>query len=146
MDIFQSGAWRSPSRAEAFIGGQWRTLAYAEIYIGGAWRRCVTFVQPLTLTAYDAYGYSTNTTSVTSSPANITPVGGLAPYTYSWTLLSGAISIDAPTKANTTFSATVPYNTTKNGTARVTCTDALGSTASATINIYLSSERDTGGL
>lgn len=138
MDIFLGGAWRSPTRMEVFLGGQWRSPIYGEIYLSGAWRRFVTFAPPLSVSASNigGRGYDISPT-VTSVPAVVSPTGGVAPYTYNWALLTESMTIDAPTRADTTFTGTVPYDSTITATARVTCTDAMGSTAAADITITL---------
>lgn len=140
---FISGAWRTPKRGEAYINGAWRRIIRGEAYIGGQWRPIVSFVGPLSVRADDIEEYAYNTTNVVGY-SGAYPSGGLGPYRYQWTLLSGPITLGTPNLATVSASASVPYNQSRTGTARVTVTDSLGTTASATISISLYSERDTG--
>lgn len=148
MDVFASGAWRTPGRAEVYIGGAWRRVTRAEVYIGGVWRTAVRFTSPMIITVtptVSGYRYAAKptTATVTSDYAQVTPTGGVAPYSYVWTESSG-MSISNPAQAFTTFSATVAGNSERNGSASVTCTDAVGNTASG--NTEISLINDSGGL
>lgn len=139
MEARLNGAWRTINTAEAYIGGQWRTLKYAEAYIGGTWRRIVSFVQALSLSLNRApfFGISSSASPMTTSSCTATPTGGLAPFTYSWTTLSQSgltgFTINSPSSASTTFTATVTAGDGHTGFANVRCTvtDALGTTAHA---------------
>lgn len=143
MDAFVSGAWRTPTRAEAYINGDWRKITRGEMYRNGTWVKILNFVQPLTLDYKpNVSGIRTGTTgaTVTTGPAYATPVGGVGPYSYLWTVDNGSIGIGSPTSSTTQFTAYVPLNSTITATATVTCTDANGSTASADVGITLSNQ------
>lgn len=143
LQTFIAGMWRTPRRAEAYINGAWRRIIRGEVYAAGQWRAIVSFVGPLSVRADDIQEYAYNTTNVTGY-SGAYPSGGLGPYRYQWTLLSGPITLGSVNLATVSATASVPYNQSRTGTARVTVTDALGTTASATISISLYSERDTG--
>lgn len=68
-----------------------------------------------------------------TSTTTATPVGGLSPYTYAWTRLSGEGSPNSPTMATTNFGATI-FPVTEFGFFRVTVTDSVGQTATATVS------------
>jgi len=76
----------------------------------------------------------------TSSSATTTVSGGLEPYTFLWTFVSGdSFSINTPTASNTTFSKT---NTTSgspsfNGIYKCVVTDDNGQTAEDTVSVTL---------
>lgn len=140
---FISGGWRTPKRGEVYANGAWRRLSRGEAYISGQWCTIASFIQPLTLTANNINGYSEGRTYV-EEYSTATPRGGLAPYRYQWTLTSGSVNLTNTTQATVKASATVPYFQGAYASARVVCTDALGTTASADISIYLYSERNTG--
>lgn len=139
METFISGAWRSDvRRAEAYIGGQWRRLTRAEEYKGGQWRQIAIFALPLTVSVPDVVGTRRSSTTVgVIASATATPAGGIAPYTYGTVLLSGSMSLSNAATASPQFAASVPPLTDVTGTARLTCTDAAGTIATADFNITL---------
>lgn len=147
MDAYVGGTWVSPSGAEAYIGGAWRTLQYAEAYIGGSWRTVANFTPP----SPGGGGGGGGTLSLSVSPTSIskvgspttfttgyitvTPSGGLAPYSYVWSIVSSdpgpTFTLTAPGYASTKVSGTgfpltdTPYNCT----IHCVVTDSLGVTA-----------------
>jgi hypothetical protein len=143
MDAFISGSWRNVRRAEVYLGGAWRRLVRSEVYINGAWRSCASFTSPLTVLAQDVYGSNSNNGKpiiVTSDISQSTPSGGIGPYSYSWTILSGGAVPNTPTMSATSFRQTLAAGASSTSTARVTCTDALGAVATRDISIVLSNE------
>jgi len=142
IQAFISGMWRTPKRGEAYINGAWRRLIRGEAYIGGQWRAIASFVGPLSVSSNNAVGtvFSNRAQRVNSQTVTAMPSGGLGPYSYVWTILSGPAQVAAPTNASTLFYAIVNPSDVVQGTARVTVTDALGSTAQTTISITLSNE------
>ena len=146
MEIFASGNWRNIRRGEVLIGGAWRGLTRIEVYRGGAWLQAAVFTSPMTLFANNVSGIGRNRgkpVSVVSSTSQATPTGGLGPYSYNWTILSGGAVANSPSMAATTFRQTVAADTTEVSTARVTCTDALGTTATSNIGITLINQGET---
>lgn len=142
MEIFRDGSWKTPQRGEVLVAGSWRRIVRGEVYAGGQWRSLFKFVSPLSVSAGNVQGSQSyfKPTRVTSSPSTATPTGGLAPYSYSWVVTSGFVTASSPSTASTTFSQVVgPYGQ-EFATAQVTCTDALGTTATATINITLTND------
>lgn len=70
--------------------------------------------------------------NITTNATTVTPVGGVAPYTYSWALIAsnGAWQIGSASSATSNFTApSVVRNGTRTGTFRCTVTDAIGQTA-----------------
>ena len=149
MEVFCGGAWREITSAEAFVNGAWRSLSYAEAYVDGQWRTVANFTPAgsggggggtITLSLNTSsvnvatFNSSTNTSNVTATPS-----GGLAPYTYSWVKQSGgAITASFPTVATTRFAASgLTVDETRSAIFRCTCTDALGSTATADVSVSI---------
>lgn len=141
-EVFFSGAWRTPNRGEILIGGAWRTITRGEQYRSGAWKQIVTFASPLSVSAGDVFGRTTNRKpiQVTSTDSLATPVGGIAPFTYNWVTLTGAAAAQTPAMARTSFRQVVAPGDTLVSTARVTCTDALGTPATHDITITMTNE------
>jgi len=74
--------------------------------------------------------------TVTTNSTTVTPSNGTAPYTYSWSRISGDSRVFAvsPTAATTAFRYTnAPVWTVAIATFRCTVTDALGATAAADV-------------
>jgi hypothetical protein len=88
---------------------------------------------------------------MTSRFATATPTGGLAPFTYAWTLVSSTgltgITINYPTSASTSVTATltVPVGTTGYANLKCTATDALGTSKSATVTFSFVYYESPGG-
>lgn len=134
MDAYIGGAWRSVGSGDVYIDGQWRRLTRSEQYVGGVWKTGDRFLIPLTASAtIGVTGLGVGT--VTTEPATATPSGGLAPYTYSWSRISGTYGTpNNPASATTTFYARIPPGTIQTATFRCTVTDSLGSTATADVS------------
>lgn len=78
--------------------------------------------------------------SMTTLTVTATVSGGIGPYTYAWTRISGdsAITATAPAASATAFTATVAAEETKEATFRVTATDtATGAVATADVDVRL---------
>lgn len=84
--------------------------------------------------------YSSNT--IGSPTVTATPSGGLAPYTYSWTLVSWDNPISPPTITSNTAAMTsfIQANCLPNETSaalfRCTIIDSVGQTATPTVDCY----------
>ena len=97
---------------------------------------------PLSVTADDAIGYADGPASsgfvVTNNSTNTTAAGGVAPYTYAWSRVSGASpSISSTTAQNPGWSATVFDGVESVSVWRVTVTDSVSSTTYVDIGVYL---------
>lgn len=138
--IFTGGAWRTITSGKIYLGGAWRTITRGQVYKGGGWKDGPAFVPPLSASASpsDATGTASGhfAANVASNYVTVTPVGGLAPFTYSWAAGSG-ITAAYPTSANTYFSKYLsPFQETI-ADATCTVTDSLGTTATATVSVDL---------
>ncbi len=122
------------------------------VYAGGQWRTAVSFIGPLSVSGTDARVSARTPLSVTlNTTATATPSGGVAPYSYLWTIEDGNIPL--PTLSNTTF-ATVNVTKTKvgpgadfQGQLRVVVTDATGKTATTLVGYsFTNNYMEPGGL
>lgn len=101
-------------------------------------RTVATFSPPMSLSVSppSLYAESIFDTVLTTAAATATPTGGLGPYTYAWTILSGDATVNFPTSAVTQFtSGELTPNVPSSATARCTCTDAGGQTATADVEL-----------
>lgn len=135
MEAYTGGAWRSLSSAFIYVGGQWKRITRAEGYVGGAWKSAAAFLPALTVTIDAPNTMVVTTTGVAiSDPITAVPSGGSAPYTYTWSRISGTSGdITSPSAATTTFSAYLSTGASEDATFRCTVTDAFGNQASATV-------------
>jgi hypothetical protein len=139
------GEWKTISTAKVFANGTWRTLAAIRAFIDGEWREVANFTAPATppgdgggstqtgLTATASPDEQTafgTTASIVSQPVTVTPSGGLAPYTYSWT--ASGLTISAPASSTSKFTAP-GLGRGEILEASVSCrvTDSLGTVATA---------------
>ena len=84
------------------------------------------------------------TASQTTASVTVTPSGGVSPYTYAWTLLSGdTLTVNSPSAATTTFSKTgMISGDSFDATYRCTVTDSTGGTPlTATADVPVTIER-----
>ena len=146
MKLFLGGAWRDITAGQIFISGSWHKLASAQQYNGGQWRTIANFTPPgtggggggsMTLkVSPNPCGSTTNSTTISTPFCTVTPFGGLAPYTYSWTATNGARA-NTPTQAscNFTMMGVAQFNEVD---AIATCVvkDSLGVTASISVNLF----------
>jgi hypothetical protein len=154
MDARKGSAWLTIISGEVYFNGAWRLLQYAEAYYSSAWRQIGNFAQPftgITITPAEPGGSSSTSDTVTSSFATATPTGGVAPFTYNWTLVSSTgltgITINYPTSASTSVTATVtvPVGTAGYANVRCTATDSLGVSKSATVQFGFVHDASPGG-
>jgi hypothetical protein len=151
MKVRKGGVWRDIVSAKVFESGVWRELVQIKVFKSSSWRTVANFTTPA-----GGGGGGGGVVSVTISPTSIsahtednlaaptgsltaTPSGGLAPYIYSWALVSvtspaTGVLINKPTLASTT--ATVLFSTygLATVTLRCTVTDSLGSVGTATVS------------
>jgi hypothetical protein len=154
MEVFTGGTWRTITSAEAYIGGAWQRIQYAEAYVNGAWRQIVSFAAPYTalVVSPSPVSASAQSDTITTESVSATPTGGLAPFTYNWTLVSSSgltvVTILFPNSSSTPFTATLsPGGEGASGSATFTCTatDSLGSSKSASVNVGFFHDFPPGG-
>jgi len=99
----------------------------------------------MTASASPTYLYkSGSTASQTTASVTVTPSGGVSPYTYAWTLLSGStLTVNSPSAATTTFSKTgMISGDSYDATYRCTVTDSTsGTPLTATADVPVTIER-----
>jgi len=143
MRQFDGGTWRTINSARVRIENVWRNVTSVRVYQGGAWRDAATFIQPLSvsLSATSVNADVQGSGIATSAPVTATPSGGVAPFTYSWTRVSGLSSTaTTPTAATSAFSRFVGVGESASEEWRCTVTDALGTTAnSPNVLVFFSS-------
>jgi hypothetical protein len=145
------GEWKTITGGQIYAGGAWRTLVAIQIYSGGTWRQVANFTPPpsggtggtITVAASPNPCGTTRSAGIITTPTcTVTPSGGLAPYTYAWSILDGGLATIAnPTLASTTFTrSSVPPNTEIDEIARCVVTDSLGTQATATVQLFFDHE------
>lgn len=140
MRVRLDGVWREIGAGRIRINNTWRPLTRARAYVSGAWRDVATFLLPLTLSSSPVSPLASvvGAGEASTGPVTITPSGGLGPYTYAWSLVSGSCTISSPTSASSNFSRTMTNGERAEVTVRCTVTDSLGTVA--TIDVILTFE------
>lgn len=138
------GALSSISKMSVRVAGVLRPARALKMMVSGDLKTIVSFVQPLTAEASpniaNGFGASFKPEVVQTSYVTAVPTGGLAPYQYAWAIFSGdSINIGNSANATTNFSSPL-YGSTTSSVARCTITDALGSTATCDVSIFLQHE------
>lgn len=135
MRLFANGGWRDAAHGRVFVNGAWRTITRAMAYVGGTWRTAVQFAPPLGVSVPDETYVAVGGTPFGSGGAYVvaTPSGGIAPYSYSWSVTShsGAVtpSLSTPTLAGTSVNGGAYQSSVDTVLLSVTVTDAIGQTA-----------------
>lgn len=139
------GVLRTITGGKIRDGATLRTLRSIQIMDGATLRTVAIFANALTVAANDitALGIS----STVSGTSTATPTGGLAPFTYAWSRLTGTATV---TSGGTTASATISeaglaIDENRLSTFRVTVTDSSGQTATDDIAVSLTRVSDSGG-
>jgi predicted phage tail protein len=135
LQQFRNGAWHPITTLYAYRSGAWQRLKTLKTYRGGAWQLVGIFTPPLTLAANNVgvSGYN----SVETGSSTATPSGGLGPYSYAWSKVSGdTMTVSSPTTAGTGFgSPTMAPGGYSSAVYQCTCTDSAGQVASTTISV-----------
>ena len=105
---------------------------------GGTLRTIATFTSPLTASLSTTYLYQSSTAqAITTGYVTATPVGGTAPYSYSW-VKTGTATINSPASAVTSFSETgMLRGDVRDTSATVTVSDSAGQTVTATLTVEI---------
>lgn len=140
LSVRQGGALREIKRLRLLQLGSLRDIRVLKQLNGGTLRIVGQFAPALSVSASPS-SVSGATSSFSGPPQGVvtnsttaTPAGGVAPYTYAWTITGqGSPGALSPNAAKTAFVATVPCGETYSNTATVTVTDAIGQTATDTV-------------
>ena len=123
------GAWRA-CQPKVRVSGAWNACKAGWVRVAGVWQQFYTSV--LTAIGADLYNSRSGSGLVSVSTTGFGASGGVAPYTFSYTRLSGdtqTISHPDPASANATFSRTVPAGSSSITTYRMTVTDSASGSA-----------------
>jgi len=143
MKLFANGGWRDGARGSVFVNGAWRTVTRVMAYAGGAWKTAVQFAPPLSVslpTEYDVF-VTGNPIGFGQAFVGATPSGGLAPFSYAWSIIGGSAtpsaSLGSPALASTAVNGGAYQSSVEYVQLSVTVTDAIGQTATGgTIVIF----------
>lgn len=119
-------------------GAALRQILQLKVMDGAELRTVATFVEPLSLGVTPAALYESGFASnvIESDDLVATPTGGLGPFTYAWSVVSGTATITTPASAITSVgSGILTVDVPEDVTVRCTCTDSAGSIAMADADI-----------
>lgn len=151
MKVRLGGVWRDITAAKVFANGAWRELVQIQVYKSSAWRTVANFTAPaggggggggvvaVTIAPTSFAVDVLNALAIDTPSLTATPSGGLAPYIYSWALVSitspgAGVVIYHPTLATTTANIRFSSYGLTDVTLRCTVTDSLGTVGSATVS------------
>ncbi len=137
---------RTVAAMKVLDGSTLRTIFRAKVMDadGTTLRTVATFSPAMTASTSPSFiDVSAPSSTMTTPPCTVTPVGGTAPYTYSCvvTFFDGFASpvVNSPTSATTTFTqSSVVSGDVAQTTFTWTVTDAFGLTTTATVNANFS--------
>jgi hypothetical protein len=144
VQVRKGGVWQTITGAQVFANGAWRALVAIQIFANGAWRQVGNFTTPagggaaITVSLTDP-GLSTvgPSSTLTSAAMHATPSGGVAPYSYAWSIVSAdpgpTFTINSPALASTTVTAASigPIGSNVACTIKCVVTDSLGNTGTS---------------
>ena len=133
------GTLRTVSSMKVMDGGSLRNVRTVKIMDADntTLRTVAVFASSLSLAVTPDPAGDADYTNVQSAALLATPTGGLAPYTYSWSKVSGTtMNLSAPTSAST-FISSPPMEIGQGVQAvyRCTCTDNAGQVASDDVTV-----------
>lgn len=147
LSLRTADAVRTVSAIKLLAGGSLRPAKTLKMMRGGSLVVVANFgpsAGTLSAAASPDYvmgsSYSSRPASVTSTPATVTPAGGVGPYSYAWAQTSGpGMTITAQGQATTSFRSNV-YRNTILATFACTVTDASGAVATCDVTVELTHE------
>lgn len=141
IKIRRGGEWVEPSKCKIRQAGTWREIKQIQVYSGGAWRIVANFTGSSGGSGGE-FDLNVNPTSINDTSAGsfhqtdliqVTPDGGVSPYTYEWEVVSQdagpTYSFTAGNKAKTRLNANGVTVGTFHVAVQCTATDSLGSEA-----------------
>lgn len=141
------GAWAEADTRRVYQGGAWRTVRKAWVYASGSWRQYFIGADPMSavVSPDEIFATSSMSTTVGSTAATAVVTGGLAPFTYVWSVVSFDAGV-SPTITNSTAASTafvqtgVAASDTNTATFRVTVTDSAAQTDFADVVVYFTNQ------
>lgn len=130
------GVLRTITRMRFRDGGTLRNIVRMKVMDGAELRTVATFATPLSLSANNVNSVGSDS-NVRSGSSTASPTGGLGPYSYAWTKLSGAdLLVSGGSTATANFqSSELVADSFETASYRCTCTDSSGQTATADISV-----------
>lgn len=148
IKVRHDGVLRTITGLKGPLGGTLRVIRSVKVMQGGNLRTVANFVPPLSLSsnADSMYGYALSSFGsmeyVQSNSVTITPSGGLPPYTYAWSVISGyPVSIAGSATATALVFITANVGT-YSGTLRCTVNASNGDSAAMDVPFLLSIENN----
>lgn len=123
-----------------------RNLRTLKVMHGGALRLVANFVAPLSAAIIppeaQGIGNSLSPIAITTNSVTCVPTGGVGPYGYAWSYVSGdSFIVPVPGNAATAFSrSSVPQGAFYSAVYRCVITDSTGQTAQAQVAVFVRNE------
>lgn len=140
MSVKIAGTWKTVTPFVR-VAGVWKQVV-AYVRVGGVWKLVSALLSVSIAPKPVSDTYTSDETSKIFGSAVAAPAGGVGPYTYAWTRLSGStnLSADSPSNATTAFAgATLSHPSNYSAVFQCQVTDAFGATATDTVTVDLNS-------
>lgn len=149
---WDGSSWQDITTAKRWDGSSWVDLTVAKRWDGSAWHDIIFAGggTPGSLSAVTSSADATNIFIATDPPFDpivtlntpsvvVNVTGGVPPYTYQWTRVSGdgKAACVAPTSFSTYWTANLYKNNTSSSYWKCTVTDSIGNTVDVFVSVEL---------
>ena len=146
LKITVGTAEKDAAKGEVTVANAQKRMTRIEAWNGSAWSIVQSFAPPMSLSVTPSVSGTSSSPSggiITSAAAFASPVGGVGPFSYAWTKVSGdTLTLTTPNNASTNFRASVGPNDNRFAIYRCTATDSLGTTAFADTAVTLTNNSE----
>lgn len=87
------GVWKNVGTDSSRLSGAWKTIVGGWTRVSGTWKRIIGTDLSASATNHNPVGFAFPGNVATTDFTTVNPSGGVAPYTYAWSYVSGDAAI-----------------------------------------------------